>query len=332
MTLFEILKLLVSARSISGREQEVAAVIRRIAESKAADCSVDTMGNLIVHRRGPGRRLLFAAHMDTVGIVLTYIEKEGFLRFGKIGGISAFDLLNTPVIFENGVRGVIVREEKAEIKDLKIEQLYIDIGAADEEAARKLVSIGDTAVFASETYVSGGRVISPYLDNRAGCAVLLSALLQTERWNNDVFFVFTAQEEVGLRGAKTAAYGIGAQYAYAVDVTETGDVPGMKTKNNCKLGGGAAIKLMDNSVICSAELGAFLERTAEQNRIKTQREIMLHGGTDAGAIHITKEGIPAGGISLPVRYIHTPNETADLSDLEACAALVSAVIGSKMNY
>jgi endoglucanase len=125
---------------------------------------------------------------------------------------------------------VIVREEKSEIKDLKIEQLYIDIGAADEQEAKEQVCVGDTAVFASETCLSRGRVISPYLDNRAGCAVLLNALLQTKRWNNDVFFVFTAQEEVGLRGAKTAAYGIGAEYAFSMDVTETG-IFRVKTKN-----------------------------------------------------------------------------------------------------
>jgi endoglucanase len=325
-----MLKLLVAARSVSGREDEVAAVVRRLAGSKPVQCRTDALGNLILRRRGTGKRLLFAAHMDGVGAVVTYIEKEGFLRFGKIGGIPPSDLLNAPMVFENGVRGVIVREEKADLKDLKIEQLYLDIGAADEQAAKELVRVGDGAVFASETYRCAGRVVSPYLDDRAGCAALLAAMDQTQNWNNDVSFVFTVQEEVGLRGAKTAAYGMDADFAFAVDVTETGDVPGVKTKNSCKLGGGPAIKLMDRSVICSPEAVALLERTAERSGIPVQREVLLRGGTDAGVIQVSREGIATGGISIPARYIHTPNEMAQMSDIEGCAALISALIEAQI--
>lgn len=160
----------------------------------------DTLGNLIVHKKGPGPRVMFAAHMDSIGFIVTHIEKEGFLRVGRLGGISPKEAAYTPVRFKNGVRGVFVPEEKADFGKLKLDECFLDIGAESEEAAKKLVQVGDTCVYDGPVRVQGSRVTAPYLDDRIACAVLLCALERMEKPACDLYLVFTVQEEVGLRG------------------------------------------------------------------------------------------------------------------------------------
>lgn len=322
--LLELTRRLTAIRGVSGNEGIIAGEIAKLAAPYADECYTDTLGNLVVHRRGDGKKLLFAAHMDSIGLMATFIEKEGFIRFGKVGGIFPPETINTPIVFQNGVRGVVCKEEKADLQKLSIEDLFIDIGAKDEEDARGKIRVGDTAVFASETYLTGDRIVSPYLDDRIGCLVLLLALERIGKTSNDLFFVFTSQEEVGLRGAKTAAFAIHPDFAYAVDVTDIGDVPGVKLKNHCSLGKGAAIKIMDSSFIAHPKALELLERAAGEQAIPIQRDVIQAGGTDSGAIHVSREGVPCGGISIPTRYIHSPNEMADRGDIEACVRLVAA--------
>ena len=329
MELTEILCMLDSAHGPSGDEGDIRAVIRQLASPWADEITSDVMGNLVAHKKGSGPKVMFAAHMDSIGFIVTHIEKEGFLRVGKLGGISPKDVLNTPVRFKNGVRGVLVAEEKAEDK-LKLEDCYLDIGARDEEQARSLVQVGDTAVYDTAVTEVNGRVISPYLDDRIACAILLKAMEQVGPCENDLYFVFTVQEEVGTRGAKTAAWSVDPDYGIAVDVTDVDDTPGSGKYGTCKLGRGAAVKVMDSSVICHPEVVKALEQCAQDKGIAVQRDIIRAGGTDAGPIHVTRTGVRTGGISIPCRYIHTPTEMADLSDVQSCVDLAVAFAQAKL--
>ena len=331
MELFELIQTLSSAHGPSGDEADIRNILSELASPMADEVAWDTMGNLIVHRKGPGSKVMLAAHMDSIGFIVTHIEKEGFLRMGKVGGISPKEAVYTPIRFKNGVRGVVVPEEKADFGKLKLDECYIDIGARDEEQAKKLVQVGDTAVYDSPCFLQGSGVISPYLDNRISCAVLLAVLERIQTSANDLYFVFTSQEEVGLRGAKTAAWAVDPDWAIAVDVTDVDDTPGSERSGTVQLGKGAAVKVMDSSIICHPEVVAKLEGLAQVQGISVQRDIMRGGGTDAGAIHTTRLGVKTGGISVPCRYIHTPVEMADLGDAEACIKLVEAFAQTALN-
>ncbi len=325
MDILSVLKQLNAAHGPSGDEREVRAKIEELARPYADEIITDTLGNLIVHKKGAGPRVMFAAHMDSIGFLVTHIEKEGFLRVGKLGGIAPREAVYSAVRFKNGVRGVFVPEEKADFGKLKLDECFIDIGAENEEEARKLVRVGDTCVYDRSIRTRGGRVMGPYLDDRIACAVLLCALERIKKPACDLYMVFTVQEEVGLRGAKTAAWWVEPDLGIAVDVTDVDDTPGSEKSGTTQLGRGAAVKVMDASVVCHPEVVATLEELAKAQGIPVQRDILRAGGTDAGAIHTTRLGVKTGGISIPCRYIHTPAETADLEDARACVQLVSAL-------
>ena len=331
MELFGLIQRLTGAYGPTGDEGEVRELIASLAAPYADEVTVDAMGSLIVHKRGNGPRVMLCAHMDSIGFIVTHIEKEGFLRVGRLGGVSPKEAAYTAVRLKNGLRGSFVPEEKADFGKLKLDECYVDIGAEDEAAAKALVQIGDTAVYDGTAVRSGGRVISPYLDNRISCAVLLQVLEQAGDSPNDLYFVFSVQEEVGLRGAKTAAWAIEPDYALAVDVTDVDDTPGSQRAGTVQLGKGAAVKVMDSSVICHPAMVEHLASLADRAGIPAQRDIMHGGGTDAGAIHTTRLGVLTGGVSVPCRYIHTPVEAADLGDTEACIRLLGAFVRSELD-
>lgn len=324
MELFDLLKRLNEAHGPSGDEREIREKIAELARPYADEVTTDTLGNVIVHKRGNGPKVMFAAHMDSIGFIVTHIDKEGFLRVGRLGGIAPKEAAYTPVRFQNGVRGVFVPEEKSDFGKLKLDQCFVDIGANDEAEAKRLVQVGDTCVYDQPVQVLEDRVISPYLDDRIACAVLLTALERMEAPACDLYFAFTVQEEVGLRGAKTAGWWIEPDVGIAVDVTDVDDTPGSEKYGTTRLGKGAAIKVMDSSIICHPDVVAKLENAAGAQGIPVQRDIMRAGGTDAGAIHTTRLGVRTGGISIPCRYIHTPVEIADRKDVEACVRLAVA--------
>lgn len=217
-----------------------------------------------------------------------------------------------------------MKEEKADFGKLRLDECFLDIGAKSREEASAMVQVGDTAIYDSAVRCNRRKVISPYLDNRVSCAVLLMALKELGECPNDLYFVFTVQEEVGLRGAKTAAYGLTPDWSFVVDVTDPDDTPGSEKTGTVQLGKGAGIKIMDHSVICHPEAVRQLELVAKIAAIPVQREIMQDGGTDAGAIHVSRMGVCTGGISVPCRYVHTPVEMVDLDDVDACIKLVIA--------
>ncbi len=306
----------------SGREEGVAAVIAEMAKPYCDDITTDVMGNLICRKKGPGKKIMFAAHMDSLGMMVTHIEKEGWLRIGKIGWIPEKEVVGTPVRFENGLKGVVHCNEMEDEGKVKPEDLYIDIGARDEADAKKYVRPGDMCVYDTRSAMLANNMIcSSYTDNRSGCAVLLMTMEMLKKDVNDLYFVFTTQEEVGLRGAKTAAFGIAPDYGIAVDVTGADNVP--KSTHSCSssVGRGAAIKVKDSSVICSPAVNQILVDLAEKKKIAYQMDVLTGGGTDAGAMHLTMDGVPTSGISIPCKFCHCPQEIVSADDMEACARL-----------
>ena len=319
----ELLNKLTQTDGVSGDEGEIRAVIEEYAKKLGYEIETDALGNLIAKKGGNGKKIMIASHMDEIGIIVTFIDEKGFLRFSNIGGLNTKNLVNLKVRFKNGVIGVIGCDDE-ETEKLKISNLFIDIGAKDEKEASKMVSIGDRAAFVGDMYVNGKTVVSKALDNRIGCFAALRAMEKVNT-DKDLYFVFTVQEEVGLRGAKGSAFEINPDYAIAVDVTDTGDTLGAAVMA-VKLGGGAAIKVMDRSVLCDAQIRSTMIDVAKKNGIPYQLEIMTDGGTDAGALHLTRSGVKTGGISVPTRYIHSPSEMADMNDVEACVELLCKTI------
>lgn len=331
MDICTILTKLNGANGPSGGEAPVAREIAALARPYVDEITTDTLGNLICRKKGSGPKVMLAAHMDSLGLMVTHIEKEGFLRVAKVGGVHPEDILHTPVRFPCGAVGTVCADGSAEAGKLTMEDLYLDMGFASREEAEGVVQVGDVAVYHLPVYQTAGRILSPYMDNRISCAVLLLAMEQLRETTNDVYFVFTVQEEVGLRGARTAAWAIDPDYAVAVDVCGCRDVPGSKTVSSSRQGGGAAIKVMDASVISHPAMVELLRRLAREGDIPFQMDVLGRGGTDAGAIHQSRAGVVTGGISVPCRYIHSPGEMVTVSDVEACVRLSAALAQAKLD-
>lgn len=323
MDYLDIIRKLNACHGPAGDEREIAAYIRKLAEPYADDCSMDTMGNLIVHKKGSGPKVMFAAHMDSIGLIVTHIDEKGYLSFGKLGGVRPENLLHTTVRFKNGVRGVVALRGEKEWKDMELGDLFLDIGAKDEAEAKAMVQVGDTAVVDSATYSAGSKLFGPYMDNRISCTAMLEALAMIKSHTSDLYFVFTVQEELGHRGSKPAAFSIEPQIGIAVDVTMADELE-VKPKGSSILGGGAAVKVMDDSVICHLDVMNTLETLAHESNIPCQKDIVVGGGTDAGAIHVSRAGVRTGGISIPCRYLHSPVEMVDTADVSAVAKLIAA--------
>lgn len=324
MDIFETLTALERRFGPSGREGDIREAIEELARPYADEIAADVMGNLIVHRKGSGPKVMLAAHMDSIGLMVTYVEDSGLLRVGKIGGIAPADVLATPVRFQNGVLGTIYEDEGLEDTKREMGCLYVDIGADSKEAALERVRVGDVAIYNTPTVKSGKAVISPYLDNRICCVALLKALELTRKSENDLYFVFTVQEEVGLRGAGPAAFSIDPDYAVVVDVTPDGGAPGSKHGCSSRCGGGAAIKVMDSSVICHPQMVKVLRDLAQAGDIPYQMDVIAQGGTDGGTIHSSRAGVVTGGVSVPCRYVHSPQEVSYVEDVDATARLLAA--------
>lgn len=316
----ELLEQLTQTDGVSGREKHICGVISNEILPYVDEVYTDALGNLIAHKKGTGKKILFAAHMDEIGVIVTFIDDNGFLRFSNVGGLYREHLLYRKVRFENGVIGVIGSEEHN--KEHKLSKLYIDIGANSREEAEQAVSIGDTAAFIGDLRQINNKVISKALDDRIGCYALIQAA-QEIQGENDLYFCFTVQEEVGLRGAKTVAHDIEPDFAVAVDVTDTGDTP-KAPEMAVGLGKGAAVKVMDRSVLCDVQVRTALVALAKKQGIPYQLEVMTDGGTDAGALSLTRSGIKTGGISIPCRYVHSPAEMVDLEDVRHAVQLIRA--------
>lgn len=327
----ELLKRLVNAFGPSGDETQIAEIIKSEIKDYVDEIRIDRLGNLIARKKGNGSKIMLAAHMDQIGLLITDIDEKGFLRFTNVGGISPFVSLGQRVIFKNGIIGVIYMEPMDDISKLKLENMYIDIGVRSKENAEKVVSIGDSCVYTSQYYENDNNVISGCLDDRIGCYILIETIKELKEANNDLYFVFTTQEEVGLRGARTSAYSIEPDFGIAIDITGSGDTPKAK-RFAVGLDKGAAIKVKDQSILVSPIVKDFMVKAAKDKKIPYQLEILERGGTDSGAIHLTKEGIPSGVISVPTRYVHSPSETIAKNDVNNCISLLLSIINKKIEF
>ena len=332
----KILKKLVAPVSVSGREDAVRGVIAEEIAKYADSVTVDALGNLVAFIEGKGenkKKLMYAAHIDEIGFMVTYIEENGFIRFAQIGGINYASAAFTQVVFENGVRGVLVPESGCAPADMKAEKCVVDIGVTSRKAAERYVSIGDTfAVQSDLKKLAGQRYCGRPLDDRVGAAVMIEAarrIREAGGARNDLYLAFTTQEEVGLRGSKTASYAITPDVGIAFDVTGTGDTPSAKPMA-VSLGGGAAIKIKDASVVCDRDLVEKMKKTAKDNEVKYQLEILTAGGTDTASIQQAASGAIAGCISIPTRYIHSSVETVDMNDVEECVRLAHLMADAEL--
>lgn len=328
----QLVKQLVEAYGPAGDETEIRNLIKDKIKPAADEVKVDTMGNLIAFKEGSSsqRTVMAAAHMDEIGLIATHIDEDGFIRFSNVGGVSPYNLLGERVVFNGETVGVIDKEGKLDkISKLKHNKMYIDLGTTSREETKEKVTIGDTAVYARRFNDLGERVTAKALDDRAGCALLIKTLQDLETPAYDTYFVFTVQEEVGLRGAKVSAYGIEPDIGIAVDATLTGDMPEAK-RMAVSLGEGPAIKVKDKSVLANKKLKDLMVKTAEDNQIPYQLEVLTQGGTDAGSIQLTREGVIAGAISIPTRYVHSPSELVDINDLQAGQKLISNLLAEQI--
>ncbi len=313
----------------SGQEERVREAIVDHLDGLVDEIRTDRLGNLIAVKRPAagdekGKRIMLAAHMDEIGIMVTHVDAQGFCRFTTIGGVLTNSLIGSRVHFANGVEGAFGLEGSPLTRDRPTPQkLFLDVGADSKENAR--VQVGDSAVFRSSFGAVGDRLLAPNLDDRIGCAVLIQTLRELESSPHELLAVFTAQEEVGTRGAATAGYGLEPEIILAIDVTATGDFP-QATPMEVALGKGPAIKVMDRRMIAHPKVRGWLENTARANDIPYQLEVLEFGSTDASAVQVSRAGVPAGTVSIPCRYVHTPSQMADYND--ACGAvrlLVSAL-------
>ena len=334
----ELIKKLVEAHGPSGDEEQVRALIEEAIRDKVDQMRTDALGNLIALRKGAGggKRVMVAAHMDEIGVVVTHVDKKGFLRFGRVGGNSRLTMVGGRVRFGNGTIGVISREKWLHAQDLPPwDQLFLDVGATSPEDVP--VGVGDVAGFLRPFADLGKRLVAKAMDDRIGCAVAVQALLEmaaephgvTTASPNDVYFCFTAQEEVGTRGAVVAAFGIEPEVGLAIDVTTTGDTPEAHPMA-VELGHGPAIKVMDAGMITPAGIKRWMIGTAESLGIDYQLEVLERGATDGSAIQRSRAGVPTGCLSIPCRYVHTPSEMVDYGDVRAAVTLLTELLSKEI--
>jgi len=313
--------------SPSGYEQDIRNVIRTEIEPLVDEIKVDPLGSLIA-RKGMigknGKRVMLAGHMDEIGLIATHIDESGFIRFSAIGGVYPHTLLGGRVRFVNGVSGVIGGERITDVgKTLTISQLFIDVGASNSKDCP--IKTGDVAAFVRPFFDMGDRMVAKSMDDRIGCLVMMETLRSLKSSPHEIYFAFTTQEEVGLRGATASAFGIDPEIGISLDVTGTGDTPKSR-KMEVSLGKGPAIKIKDGGMLSDPRVVQWMIRTAEKSKIPYQREVLEAGTTDATAIQLTRSGVPAGCISIPCRYIHSPSEMVDTKDVQNAIKLLTALL------
>jgi endoglucanase len=327
----DLIKNLVETYGPSGNEEQIRELIEEEIRDHVEDVRVDTMGNLIAHKggTGEGRRVMVAAHMDEIGLVVTHVDDDGFVRFGRVGGVSAITLVGNRVLFADGTTGVIGWEKWLNSSKLpKWEELFIDAGAISQEDSP--VSVGDIAGFVRPFVEMGKRLVAKSMDDRVGCAVAIKTLLEMDSSPNDVYFVFTVQEELGTRGAMPATFGIEPDVAVAMDVTSVGDTPEARPMA-VSLGDGPAIKVMDSGMLAHPGVKRWMVRTAEKAGIAHQLEVLERGSTDARAMQLSRSGVAAGCLSIPCRYVHTPSEMVDYDDVQGGVDLLTAMLREEID-
>jgi putative aminopeptidase FrvX len=319
----------------SGNEDEIREYILKTVKNQVDSYRVDSMGNLITFKKGykSNYKVMLAAHMDEVGLMITGYGEGGTLKFKPVGGIDDRILIGKRVIAGSqrlpgviGCKPVHLQEKEERGNNIKYKKMYIDIGAESREEAEKLVPRGEYAVFMSTCRELGNSCIkAKALDDRVGCAILMDIL--KERYRFDLYTCFTVQEEVGLRGAETAAYSIEPDLAIVIEGTTCSDVPEVEEySQSTVLGAGAVLTVADRTAYADKKLVDYIYRTALSEKIKVQFKRTATGGNDAGKIQRSKKGVKVASISVPCRYIHSPSSIMSREDLESCRRLLKAVL------
>ena len=308
----------------SGRETKAGQLLTDMIRPYVDEIKFDALGNAVGIRKGTsGKKVMLSAHMDQIGLIVLDIDDKGFLRFAPVGGISPEMTVGRDVVFQNGTRGVVCREQKNVTPPAALTQMFIDIGCSSREEAEAHVAMGDICVYAAHFVDMGSRVACCALDDRICCAILVEAMKKI-RSPHDIYCVFTSQEEVGCRGAQAAAYWIDPDFGINLDVTASADTPECNPMP-MKLGEGPTIKYKDRSAVITKPVIEFMHRVADKHGIKVQNEVLPYGGTDASAVQTTRGGKPACCVSVATRYIHSPIETADLNDCLGAVDFVCAM-------
>lgn len=340
MSLAENLEKLSSACGVAGREEEVRNLMVKLLKPLVDDVIVDNLENVIAVKKGKkgAPKVMLAAHMDEVGLMVKTITKDGFIQFAKMGGIDDRILLAQKVIVytsKGTLPGIIgskpphIQKEEERKKIVTYDELFVDIGAESRDDAGALgVRVGDPIGFSVDySKVGEDKVMGKAFDDRAGCAVIVEALKKIGKNDCTICAVGTVQEEVGLRGAGTAAFGVDPDFGIALDVTVAGDVPGVKEfESSIRMGKGPALTVTDAGLITNPRMLRMMIDAAEENNIPYQVETGLAGTTDAARIALTRQGVPCSTISIPARYIHSPVGMINLKDAENSAKLAVAAI------
>ncbi|MFN8427788.1 MAG: M42 family metallopeptidase [Anaerolineales bacterium] len=329
-----LLKQLTETFGPSGYEENVRKLVRAEVKPLADEIKVDALGSLIA-RKHPSKvtkdtkKIMIAAHMDEIGLMVSHVDENGFARFSNIGGVFAKYVLGGRVRFLNGVTGVIGFDRFDKMNEIPpLDKIYIDVGATSKKDCP--VKVGDVAAFDRSFVEMGNRLVAKSMDDRVGVLVAIETLRALKSSPHDVYFVFTTQEEVGVRGATTSAFGIDPDLGIAIDVTPAADTPNA-LKMEMKLGKGPCVKIQDAGMLADSRIVQWMIRTAEKNKILYQREVLLFGGTDARAIQLSRAGVPAGCLSIPVRYVHSPSEMVDFADVQNSVKLLTAMLRSKID-
>ena len=320
-----LIQKLVEAWGPPGYEHHVREIIREEVQDLADEITVDPLGNMICRVGKGGTKIMTSSHMDEIGVMATFSEpKTGYLRFAQIGGLITASLRGNRVKFEDGTIGVIgVHRGGGD----KLDDFYIDV----DDGNGTEVAAGQPATMWRTFEARGNRLFSKAMDDRIGCVVAIEAMRKLKKNTpNEVYFAFTVQEEVGLRGARTAAYTIDPDVAIALDVTLTGD-EAKGAKMAIKLGGGAAIKVHDPGLVVPPAIIKWMKARAEADNIPYQMELLTGGTTDSSAIQTSRAGVPSGVISIPCRFVHTVSETVDLRDVQACVDLLAGLVGNPVD-
>lgn len=328
--LLALIKKMVETPGPSGQEQLIRAAILEEIQGSADEIRTDAMGNLIARKGSKqpnGLRIMISAHMDEIGLMVTHVDEDGFVRFIFIGGVSPLTCIGGRVIFMNGQRGVIGCERLEPNALPTLEKLFIDVGATSREDCP--VKVGDVCGFERPFLDLGKHLVAKSMDNRISVVVAIEALRALKASPHEVYFVFSVQEEVGLRGSATAAYGLDPDVGLAVDVTRTGDTP-RTTKMEVALDKGPAVKVRDSSFIADPRVVDWMAKTAKAADIPYQMEVLEAGGTDGRSIQLARAGVPAGCLSIPCRYIHTPSEMVSRMDVENAIRLLVELLSHEV--
>jgi putative aminopeptidase FrvX len=331
--------------SPSGYETAIREVIRAEIKPFADELQVDPLGSLIAHKAPKGasvsskgsraknpakvKRIMLAAHMDEIGLMATHIDENGFIRFTGVGGIRPAGLTGSRVRFMDGTSGVIGSDRISDLtRTPTLEQCFIDVGASGKKDCP--VKVGDVCAFDRPFLDLGKRLVAKSMDDRIGCAVLIETLRSLNSSPHELYFVFTTQEEIGTRGATASAFGVDPDIGLAVDVTGTGDTP-KGSKMEVALGNGPAIKVKDGGMLADPRIVEWMVHTAGKAKVPCQREVLEGGTTDARAIQLARAWVPAGCLSIPSRYIHSPSEMVDYDDVQNSVNLLIALLTSPID-